>query len=106
MVIYMSRLCNAAIQLIEQVNSTGHTIAVKAVDAPDGFGRHRSIQFDARTSKWLAPVLDVIKDPRIAFVDYAGKGRATITFVGDARADNRDDYPLHEVRQVLEGDND
>jgi hypothetical protein len=100
----MSRLCNAAQQLIEQVNAEGHKMAVKATDPPDGFGRHRSIRFDAATSKWLVPVLEVVADERIAYIDYAGKGRATVTFVGDARADSRDEYPLHEVRAVLDGE--
>ena len=100
----MSRLVPAAAQLIEQVTRLNHNAKAKAVDPPDGFGRHRSIEFDARTSKWLAEALNAINDPRIDYVQYEGKGKAIVNFVPDTRADHRTVYPLESVLRVLKGE--
>lgn len=101
----MSRIIPAAVQLITQVNILNPKSTAKAVDGEDGYGRHRSIEFDARTSKWLVPALEAIQDERIASVDYEGKGKAVVHFVGDTRADHRDPvYPLNEVLTVLRGE--
>lgn len=101
----MSRLAPAAIQLIEDVTALnqGRKMSASPVDRPDGLGIHRSIEFDAATSKWLVPVLDVIEDERIKRIVYTGKRRATITFVGDTRADHRDPFPLLRVHRILYG---
>lgn len=95
----MSRLNPAAIQLITQVSNIDRKASAKAVDPGDGFGVHRSIEFDAKTSKWLFPALELIDDPRIDSLDYEGKGRGVVHFVGDARADHR--YPEYELEKVL-----
>lgn len=99
MVRAMSRLPPAARQLIEQVSDTKSR--AKPVGDPDGFGVTRSVEFDAATSKRIVPILELAHDPRISNIDYAGKGRATITFVGDHRADFRDPYPIEAVEAVL-----
>lgn len=100
----MSRIVPAAVQFIEEVTRLNSKVAVKAVDQPDGYGRQRSIQFDARTSKWIVPAIEAMQDPRIAYVDYEGKGRAIVTWVTDVRADRRDDYLLSYVVRVLRED--
>lgn len=97
----MTRLTPAARQLIAQVAEDGKKFSAKAVGDADGLGVHRSVEFDATTSKWLAPVLDVIADRRIETVDYNGKGRLIVTFVPDSRADFVEPFPLSEVRSVL-----
>lgn len=99
----MPSLVPAAQQLIQQVQNLNPKATVKAVGEPDGFGRLRSVEFDARTSKWLADVLAAVNDNRIAAVNYQGKGRAIVTFVGDTRADVRTEYPFRDALRVLEG---
>src|SRR5262245_36283203 len=100
----MSRLVPAAVQLITQVTQINPNVKAKAVDPPDGFGRHRSIEFDARTSKWLNDALLALHDPRIDYVQYTGKGRAIVNFVADTRADHRTPYPLTSVLRILQGE--
>lgn len=100
----MSKIVPAAVQLMQQVTSINPTMKASATDKPDGFGRHRSIEFDAKTSKWLAPALDVIGDERIDHIDYEGKGRATVTFVSTTKADSPQAYPLSSVLTVLRGE--
>jgi len=92
----MSTIVPAAQQLIREVTSLNPKAAVRAVDKPDGFKRHRSIEFDARTSKWLVPALEAMQDIRVHHVDYKGKGRATVTWVSTTVAD-RQDEPLSGV---------
>lgn len=97
----MKRLVPAARQLIEQATARSNKSKAGIVGEADGLGFYRSVQFDASTSKWLAPALDVIDDKRIASVDYEGKGRAVVTFVADTRADRRDLFPIEDVDAVL-----
>ena len=96
----MPRLVPAAIQLITQVGESREKWKVTQGE-PDGLGRVRSITFDARTSRWLVPILDAIGDQRIRNIEWAGKGQATITFVTDYRADFKTEYPLDEVSHIL-----
>jgi hypothetical protein len=96
----MSRIPPAARQLIAQV-SEGNKVKATPVGDPDGFGVTRSIEFDAATSKRIVPILELARDPRIATIDYEGKGRATITFVGDYRADRNTPFPVESVEAVL-----
>lgn len=99
----MSRIVPAGIQLSEQAAALSKKkVGIKVADEPDGFGRHRAIEFDAATSHWLAPVLDAIADSRIAAMEFKGK-RLVVYFVPDSRADSRDEYPLEGVRSVLDG---
>lgn len=97
----MSRICSAGVQLIEEVTDLGKTVQVRAVDKPDGYGYHRAVSFDARTSKWLCKVMEVIEDPRITGVDYEGRGRLVVHFVGDTRADFRTPYGVEKIFNVL-----
>jgi hypothetical protein len=98
----VSRTVGAAVQLIEQVKAlSDDEVEVEAVGTPDGYGRNRSIQFDADTSEWLVPALEAIEDDRIADVDYEEGEEAVVTFVSDSRADRSDPYPLAEVLTVL-----
>jgi len=100
-------LPNAAQQLIQQVQEYEGEVEYEVTDEPDGFGRNREITFDPKTSQWLAPVLKAIDDPRIAnMVQHtkAKKKRLVVTFVGDARADQRAPFPLDEVIDVMDED--
>lgn len=99
----MQRLIPAGQQLVAQVTTTDKRATAKIVGERDGLNFDRSVSFDARTSKWLVPVLRLIADPRIASVEYGGKGQAVVTFVADTRADFRHPYPLEDVRAVLSG---
>lgn len=96
----MTSLVNAARQLVEQVQALNPKAAVSA-GAPDGYGRLRSVEFDARTSKWLVPALNAVADPRVSRIDYEDKGRAVVHFVGDTRADTREPYALEVALRVL-----
>lgn len=100
----MSRLVNAAMQLIQDVTAINSNVKASASDKPDGFKRHRAVEFDARTSKWLADALHAVNDPRIASVEYEGKGKAVVHFVADSRADHRASFPIASAKAVLDGD--
>lgn len=97
----MTRYTPAAKQLIEQATAINNKTKAIPYGEVDGFGIHRSVQFDAATSKWLSPLLEALGDARIAEVSYEGKGRAVVTFVADTRADRRTHYPLEEVKAIL-----
>jgi len=94
-----ARLVPAAVQLISQVEDLRKTKV--ATGEPDGLDRIRTVTFDAATSRWLVPILSAIGDERISEVHYEGKGRATVTFVSDYRADFKTPFPLAEVAAVL-----
>jgi hypothetical protein len=104
MVIPMSINTPAADQLIDEVKAIDEKATAEPADEPDGFDRIRAIEFDAKTSKWLAEALDAIEDARIDGVDYDGKGKAVVQFVADTRADDREPFSLAEVKAVLDGD--
>jgi len=89
----------AARRLIAQV--TEHKPDAEVTDAgePDGYGVTRSITFDAKTSKWLRPILEACDDHRIA--DITGKTKATVTFVGDSRADFGQPFDIDAADSVL-----
>lgn len=96
-----TRLIPAAAQLIEEVANCGRRFKVACGDA-DGYGFIREITFDGRTSNWLVPILEAIGDQRIRYVNQPhGKGRATIRFVGDTRADHKAPYGIAAVDHVL-----
>lgn len=96
----MATLVPAAVQLLDQVADIRELIKVTHGE-PDGLGFVREITLDAKTSRWLAPLLDVIGDQRIKSVTVSGRGRATIEFVPDYRADFKDPFPLDEVDAIL-----
>lgn len=89
-------LVPAAQQLIDEVTDLRPKATAKVVGDADGIGFHRSIAFDAATTKWLAPVLEAIEDPRIESVE-----EKTVTFVADVRADHATPYNLALVDEVL-----
>lgn len=97
----MPRLAPAAQQLIDQVGEARTSMKKVTLGDPDGLDRIRSVTFDATTSRWLVPILDAISDERIRTVEWAGKGRATIHFVSDYRADFKTPFPIDEVGHIL-----
>jgi hypothetical protein len=99
----MARLVPAATQLLLQLSQDERKYKVSQGE-PDGLGRIRSLTFDAHTSRWLAPILDAISDPRIKTINTNGRGRATVTFVSDYRADFRSHFPIDEVDAILNDD--
>lgn len=102
----MPRIAPALAQLADQVTRINHNAKISPIGPQDGFGVIRTIEFDARTSKWLAPALNAMQDTRIAYVDYEGKGRAQVTCVDNTIADRRTEYPLETVLRVLMGQDD
>ena len=95
------RLPWAAYTLASQVKNKYPRSKWERVDGPDGLGVHRAIVFDRTSSKWLAPLLAVINDPRIATHELGEDGRLTVTFSSGVNADTREPFPLAEVDQVL-----
>lgn len=100
----MPRLTPAAAQLADQVFAISDKMKCYPHGDVDGFGRIRGIEFDAATSKWLVPCLEAIQDERIDHVEYEGKGRAQVFFVGNTLADRRTTYPLIATLRVLRGE--
>lgn len=100
----MTQLVPAARQLIEQVQNINEASKAIGIGPADGFNRIRNVEFDARTSKWLAPALEAVADSRIEKINYEGKGRAIVTFVGTTVADRRDPFPIEDALRVLKGE--
>lgn len=95
----MSRTVPAARQLIVEVYQARPKAKAKVVGEVDGFGRYRSLTFDANTLKWLMPILEAAADPRIASIEDK-----TIIFVSDVRADQVSPFGVAEADAVLNGD--
>lgn len=96
----MSRIIPAAVQLIEEVTDQGRRVQVRAVDCPEN-GWHRSVSFDADTSKWLFKVLGMINDPRIASIAYDTDRRCVVTFVSEDRAHYMYEFGIEHAMNVL-----
>jgi len=90
--------------LIEQVQAISSNAKASPVGDTDGYGRIRSVEFDARTSKWLVPALEATADERVRQVAYEGKGRAVVTFVGNTIADRRHPFEIEKALEVLTGE--
>ena len=89
----------AAQTLMSQVDARR---TAKITDGPpDGLGRVRALTFDAKTSKWLEPILEACADPRIESLDKNGKNQLTVTFVSTTKADDRTPFMLDEADSVL-----
>lgn len=99
----MSRLPYSAKRLIEQVQAEKPKATYETTDDPDGFNVHRSIKFDKRTSKWLAPLMDQFADmdPRIAEYDVTDAGYLHVRFVGGPQADNHEPFPIQAAATIL-----
>ena len=96
----MARLPYAAKQLISQVEAEKPKATHEVTDEPDGLNVHRTIKFDKRTSKWLAPLLDQIEDERIAEASLTDAGYLHVTFVAGPVADQRWEFPLADAETV------
>lgn len=96
----MPHLVRAGTTLIRQVGG----YRSKAQYAPgdrDGINRFRSVEFDAKTAKWLKPVLEACADPRIASLDDSEKGRLIVRFVDTIKADDPSPFQLDEADAIL-----
>ncbi len=98
----MARLPYGAVALIDEVQRCRSGVTAKPVGDPDGFDVFRTIKFDKRTSDWLAPLLDQIKDPRIVERQVTDAGYLHVTFSPRPIADFRDKWPLEAAQQVVE----
>lgn len=99
----MAHLVRAGITLIEQVDQR-RSKATHTTGDPDGINRFRSIEFDAKTSKWLKPILEACADPRIASLDDGDKSHLIVRFVGTIHADDPRPFALDEADRVLNPD--
>lgn len=96
----MPRLPYAAKVLIETVQAEKPKATYEVADEPDGFGVHRTIKFDKRTSKWLEPILDQIEDERIEDCHLTDNGYLHVTYVAGPVADQRWPYPIADAAEV------
>ena len=101
----MPHRVHAATTLIRQVDE--HRGKVTVWDGePDGFNKIRDITFDAKTSKWLKPILEACDDSRIRDLTVGEKSRLTVSFIGTMIADDGADFALDEADSVLNADDD
>ena len=98
----MSRLPYAAHTLIEQVKAEKKRAKVEEVGEPDGFRVVRTIKFDKQTSKWLAPLLEVIDDDRIEAWGLTDADYLHITFSSGPIADQREQFPLADAKTIID----
>lgn len=96
----MPRLPYAAVTLIEQVKQHKKRAKAEPTGEVDGLGVWRTIAFDKATSKWLAPLLDEIDDPRIEGHEVED-GVLTVTLSPRIDADTRDEFPLADAETVV-----
>jgi hypothetical protein len=99
----MPHLVRAGQTLLRQVGEHRPSAKYSTGDE-DGIARLRSIEFDAKTAKWLKPILEACDDPRIASLDDGEKGRLIVRFVGTVKADNPAPFALDEADKVLNED--
>lgn len=90
----------AARRLIAQVTQHRPEAEVRPAGDADGYGVTRSVVFDAKTSKWLVPVLEACDDERIAEVSQDGK-KAVVTFVPGIAADYGHSFDIDEADAAL-----
>ena len=99
-----ARLPRAAEVLRDQVMGLKPRTKVERHGDPDGFNVYRSIIFNKATSTWLAPILDIIDDPRVVSLETDDGGRLVVTFAPSVIADRTDSFPLEKVTAVLQDD--
>lgn len=97
------RLPYAAEVLIDQVQEQKPKATYEEGD-PDGFDVVRTVKFDKATSKWLAPLLEVVEDWRIEEVNLTDAGYLHVTFIGGTDADARDPFPLDAAEQIVKAE--
>jgi hypothetical protein len=101
------RTPRAARTLIRQVreglnrkpDSKAGAETARAVDEPDGFGVHRTFEFDKVASKGLKDTLEALGDPRIVEVTEE-KGHVLVTFSPRTIADDSTDFALDDAAEV------
>jgi hypothetical protein len=98
----MSRIVPAAYQLMAEVEEQKPKFKV-TYGKPDGIDVIREFTFDAATSKWLVPILGILKDTRIKSVNVNGKHRATVRFVASHWADHKETFMLARIDEALNG---
>lgn len=96
----MPHLVLAAKTLLRQVEEAKPKMKVDYGE-PDGLNRIRSLEFDTRTSKWLAPILEACADSRIAALPMSDKNRLTVRFVPTVHADDTTPFQIAEADSVL-----
>ena len=97
----MPHLVPAARTLIRQVDELRPDASHAISQEVDGIGRIRAVEFDAKTSKWLEPILEACDDPRIAGTKKSRKNRMTVNFVTTTKADSPAPFALDEADAVL-----
>ena len=96
------RLAPALKQLISEVEAYDADAEWEVTDEADGFGRHRQVTFGTATTKWLAPVMKLSTDRRLAEVRVKGRQKQlTVRFVPDTRADFRKPFDIAEAATTL-----
>lgn len=96
----MPRLPHAAQVLIDQAAEKHKTSRYTVEGKPDGLDVNRTIKFNKVSGDYLAPLLEVIEDPRIVSWKEEKDG-LVITFSDRPLADQADPFPLDEVDAVL-----
>lgn len=99
-----ARLARAAEVLRDQVMDLKPRTKVEWAGDPDGFNVYRSIVFSKATSNWLAPILDILSDPRVVSSETDDGGRLVVTFASSVIADRTTPFELEKVATVLQGD--
>jgi hypothetical protein len=96
----MPHLVRAGKTLLRQVGESREAAKYSTGDL-DGINRLRSIEFDAKTSRWLRPILEACNDPRIASLDTGKQNRMIVRFVTTIAADNPAPFAIDEADQIL-----
>ena len=103
----MTRIPPAARQLITEVLAYEPHASAEPTGDPDGYGVHRTIEFDPTTSEWLRPVMDVILDADERIESVHGRKHLKVTFVGDVRADHTDEpFEVADVAAIFAEEQD
>lgn len=97
----MPRIPYAAAVLISQVTDAKPRTRHEIVGPLDGIGVFRTIRFSKSGGKWLAPLLEEIRDPRIQSIEWGDDDYLEVTFVSTGVADRRHPFPLGDAETVL-----
>jgi hypothetical protein len=99
----MAKLAPAAQQLVIEVQSISPAAKAYPIGPRDQHARLLAVQFDPTTSRWLAPILDIViaNDQRIDYVDCSHP-KLIVTFVRDHTANLNNPFSIATVGRLLQ----
>ena len=97
------RIPPAAKTFIAEVKDLAPRASIEPFGDPDGLGVVRTLRAGKSASKRLAPILEVLHDPRIVEHHVTDAGLLHITFAPRAAADFTHPFDLADAEVIAKG---